>query len=156
MSKFGAVGLRPCQSAVNTTRKPSRGLATLRVNIWCDRAATLSKCCKYHTKTAKGFSNFPCQNLERSGCDLVKVLYIPHESRGRGLASFRVKIWFDRAATLSTCCKYHTKTESKFGPIGLRWAGLRWAGLGSAGLGCAGAVGVALKTFKSFTDFKNF
>ena len=41
VSKFGAIGLRPCQSAVNTTRKPSRGLATLRVKISCDRAATL-------------------------------------------------------------------------------------------------------------------
>ena len=26
MSKFGAIGLRPCKRAVNTTRKPSRGL----------------------------------------------------------------------------------------------------------------------------------
>ena len=85
VSKFGAIGLRPCQSAVNTTRKPSRGLATLRVKIWCDRAATVSKCCKYHTKTA-----------------------------GRGLATLRVKIWCDRAATVSKCCKYHTKTEQGF------------------------------------------
>ena len=34
----------------------------------------LSKCCKYHTKTEQGFSNFARQNLVRSGCDLVKVL----------------------------------------------------------------------------------
>ena len=81
MSKFGAIGLRPCPSAVNTTRKPSRGLATLRVKIWCDRAATLSKCCRYHTKTEQGFSNFACQNLVRWGCDAVNVLFIPHENR---------------------------------------------------------------------------
>ena len=81
MSKFGAIGLRPCPSAVNTTRKPSRDLATLRVKIWCDRAATLSKCCRYHTKTEQGFSNFACQNLVRWGCDAVNVLFIPHENR---------------------------------------------------------------------------
>ena len=84
VSKFGAIGLRPCKRAVNTKRKPSRGLATFRVKIWCDRAVTLSKCCKYHTKTEQGFSNFACQN------------------------------WCDRAATLSKCCKYHTKTEQGF------------------------------------------
>ena len=113
MTKFGAIGLRPCQSAVNTTRKPNRGLATLRVKIWCDRAATLSKCCKYHTKTEQGFSNFACQNLVRSGCDRVKVLQIPQKP-SRGLATLRVKIWCDRAATLSKCCRYHTKTEQGF------------------------------------------
>ena len=30
MTKFGAIGLRPCQSAVNTTLKPSTGLAAFR------------------------------------------------------------------------------------------------------------------------------
>ena len=65
-------------------QKPSRGLATLRVKIWCDRAATLSKCCRYHTKTEQGFSNFTCQNLVRWGCDAVNVLFIPHEKTEQG------------------------------------------------------------------------
>ena len=112
VSKFGAIGLRPCQSAVNTTRKPSRGLATLRVKIWCDRAATLSKCCKYHTKTEQGFSNFACQNLVRTATTLSKCCTTRKPSRG--LATLRIKIWCDRAATLSKCCKYHTKTEQGF------------------------------------------
>ena len=111
MSKFGAIGLRPCQSAVNTTRKPSRGLATLRVKIWCDRAATLSKCCKYHTKTEQGFSKFACQNFVAIWLRPCKRAVNTTRKPSRGLASLRVKIWCDRAATVSKCCKYHTKTE---------------------------------------------
>ena len=83
MSKFGAIGLRPCQSGADTTGKPSRGLATLRDKIWCDRAATLSKCCKYHSKTEQGFSNFACQYLVRWGCALsAYCLYLTKTEQG--------------------------------------------------------------------------
>ena len=111
---FRAIGLRPCQCAVNTTRKPSRGLATLRVKIWGDRAATLSKCCKYHTKTEQGFSHFACQIFGAIGLRPCQSAVNTTRKPSRGLATFRVKIWCDRAATLSKCCKYHTKTEQGF------------------------------------------
>ena len=124
MSKFGAIGLRPCQSAVNTTRKPNRGLATVRVKIWCDRAATVSKCCKYHTKTEQGFSNCGvkiwCDRAAtlskccRYGLRLSLSAVNTTRKPSRGLATVRVKIWCDRAATQSKCCKYHTKTEQAF------------------------------------------
>ena len=67
MSKFGAIGLRPCQKIIKTIPKPSRGLASLRVKIWCNRAATLSKYCKNHTNIEQGFSNFACQNFVAIG-----------------------------------------------------------------------------------------
>ena len=56
MSKFGAIGLRPCQKTIKIIPKPSRGLASVRVKI-----------------------------LVRSGCDRVTVLQIPDESRAGGL-----------------------------------------------------------------------
>ena len=48
----------PPQPNPKSAKLKSRGLATLRDKIWCDRAAALSTCCKYHTKTEQGFSNF--------------------------------------------------------------------------------------------------
>ena len=41
----------------------------MRVKIWCDLAATQSKCCKYHTKTEQGFSSSAWKNV-------VNVYYV--------------------------------------------------------------------------------
>ena len=112
LSKFGAIGRRPCQSAVNTTRKPSRGLATLLVKIWYDRAVSLSTCCstvETTRKPSRGLVTFRAIGLRPCQC-AVNTTRKP----SRGLATLRVKIWGDRAATLSKCCKYHTKTEQGF------------------------------------------
>ena len=89
-----ATELRPCQGAVNTTRKPSRGLATrskfLRlgcdsvkvanatrkpsrglatawVKIWCDRADS-SKCCRYHTKPSGGLATLRVILVRSDAC----------------------------------------------------------------------------------------
>ena len=89
-SKFGAIGLRPCQSAADTTRKPSRGLATLRVKIWCDGAATLSTYCLYFTKTEQG-NSYPKRQI--ASPVPLKILAETRIPKDKSQAPSPLRVW---------------------------------------------------------------